>query len=291
MAQGSTYSQSLTSPTFPPTPDHVLCTLVLPTYNASDFIEHTCNRLARFLREHPHFQVLFVCDGCKDDTVQKLAKLLPAMGPRAKVHAYEKNRGKGYAVRTGLSLADTPYMIFTDVDLAYEPDDAESMLDALRGDKASGRRGADMVVVNRASPDSTFLISPRDFGNIYKRHLMSRAFNLWLRRMLPIRILDTQAGFKGMTASAWSRLAPRLECDGFFFDTEMLAHAGALGLDIRQTPAHFKYLDPTTVKMVSHGWSMIWDTLKLRRRLKHTYGKLKGDYTIHEVEADLAAEK
>lgn len=247
-----------------------MCTLVLPTYNASAFIEATCARLTRFLAEHPDFRVLFVCDGCKDDTAEKLRSLVPGMGPRAAVHAYEKNRGKGYAVRTGLSLAETQYLIFTDVDLAYEPDDAVKLLEAMKA-------GADLVVVNRASAESTFLISPRDFGNIYKRHLMSRAFNGWLRLMLPITILDTQAGFKGMTAAAWSRLAPRMTVDGFFFDTEMLAHAGALGLEVRQTPAHFKYLDPTTVKMVSHGWSMFFDTLKLRRRLRKAYGKLEGE--------------
>lgn len=267
----------------PTTVSTLECTLVLPTYNASAFIEQTTQRLTRFLAEHLEFQVLFVCDGCKDDTVAKLTQLLPAMGARARMHAYEQNRGKGYALRTGLSLGDTPYLIFTDVDLAYEPDDAVKLLDAMKA-------GADMVVVNRAAPESTFLVSPRDFSGIYKRHLMSRAFNLWLRSMLPISILDTQAGYKGMTAAAWSRLAPRLQCDGFFFDTEMLAHAGALGLDIRQTPAHFRYLDPTTVRMVQHGWSMIWDTLKLRHRLKSMYGKLDGDYTIHDANLPLSAE-
>jgi hypothetical protein len=136
------------------------------------------------------------------------------------------------------------------------------------------RGGADLVVVNRASAESTFLISPRDFSNIYKRHLMSRSFNWFLRTMLPIRILDTQAGFKGVTAAAWSRLAPRLECDGFFFDTEMLSHAGAMKLKAAEVPVHFRYLDPTTVRMVSHGWSMIWDTFKLRRRLRAQYGRL-----------------
>lgn len=268
---------------FPRVPAALECTLVLPTYNASSFIGATVERLLKFLGTHPHFQVLFVCDGCKDDTAGKLGALLsevpPELRSRIRSHVYTENRGKGYAVRTGLSLGDTPYLIFTDVDLAYDPDDAEPMLAAMKA-------GADMVVVNRASPDSTFLISPRDFSNIYKRHLMSRAFNFWLRKMLPIRIGDTQAGFKGMTAAAWSRMAPRLEVDGFFFDTEMLAHAGAMKLDIRETPAHFKYLDPTTVKMVRHGWSMIWDTLKLRRRLRKRYGKVDNAVAIQALATD-----
>lgn len=252
------------------------CTLILPTYNASAFIGETVVRVSRFVREHPAFCVLFVCDGCRDDTVVNLRGLLaelPGGARQMRVLAYEQNRGKGFALRTAFSKCETPYMIFTDVDLAYEPDDAEKLLAVLKG-------GADLVVVNRASPDSTFLISPRDFSNIYKRHLMSRAYNRWLRMMLPINILDTQAGYKGLTAAAWARLAPRLRCDGFFFDTELLAHAGAMGLDVRQTPAHFKYLDPTTVRMVKSGWAMLGDTISLRRRLRAQYGRLDGDYSV-----------
>lgn len=236
------------------------CTLILPTYNAAAFIEHTARRLADFLSRHPEFLVLFVCDGCTDDTVARLEASRPLMGPRAEVIAYTRNRGKGFALRTGLSRSTTPYRIYTDVDLAYEPDDAPRLLGVLR-------QGADLVVVNRASPHSTFLVSPRDFSNIYKRHLMSRVYNAWLRRMLPITIRDTQAGFKGMTAAAWERLSPHLTSDGFFFDTELLALAGHLGLDVREVPANFRYLDPTTVRMVRAGWNMLWETLRLRRRL------------------------
>lgn len=234
---------------------------MLPTYNAAEFIDATVDRIARFLADHPHFDALFVCDGCSDDTVERLERRRADLGPRGSVHAYTRNRGKGFALRTGLSRCTTPYLIFTDVDLAYEPDDAAHLLAQLKA-------GADLVVVNRASPDSTYLISPRDFSNIYKRHLMSRAYNAWLRAMLPITIRDTQAGFKGMTSVAWARLSPHLRSDGFFFDTEMLAVAGRMGMDIRESPAHFRYLDPTTVRMVRAGWSMMWETLRLRRRLR-----------------------
>jgi dolichyl-phosphate beta-glucosyltransferase len=249
------------------------CTLILPTYNAEAFIGQTVARIRRFVREHPAFEVLFVCDGCRDNTVALLQSLLAEDNNRIRVLAYEQNRGKGFALRTAFSACETPYMIFTDVDLAYEPDDAEKLLAVLKS-------GADLVVVNRASPDSTYLISPRDFSNIYKRHLMSRAYNRWLRMMLPIDILDTQAGYKGLSAAAWARLGPRLQCNGFFFDTELLAHAGAMGLDVRQTPAHFRYLDPTTVRMVKSGWSMLGDTLALRRRLRAQYGRLTGNYAV-----------
>jgi dolichyl-phosphate beta-glucosyltransferase len=236
------------------------CTLVLPTYNAADFIESTVARLRRFVGEHSDWSVLFVCDGCSDGTAQKLAALVDGLAPRIRVEAYESNRGKGYALRRGLSMADTPYRVFTDVDLAYDPDEALKILGLLTS-------GADVVVANRASPDSQFLMSPRDFPTIFRRHVMSRGFNWWLRRMLPIIILDTQAGLKGVSAQAWDILGPRITSEGFFFDVELLARAGAAHMRMEETPILVKYNDPTTVRMLSDGWSMIKDTIRLRRNL------------------------
>ncbi len=243
-----------------PVTQAVYCTLVVPTYNAADFIETSVLRLRRFVAEHPAWCVLFVCDGCTDGTAEKLSALIAGDGPGIQAEVYTQNRGKGYAVRRGMALAKTAYRFYTDVDLAYDPDEALKLLKLLEA-------GADLAVVNRASPDSCFLISPRDFPTIYKRHVMSRSFNWWLRKMLPISILDTQAGLKGMTAAAWEKIGPQLSTDGFFIDVEILAWAGLHGMRVDETPIVFKYVDPTTVRMVSHGWHMIFDTLRLRKHL------------------------
>jgi dolichyl-phosphate beta-glucosyltransferase len=238
-------------------------TLILPTYNAGDFIESSVKRLIRFVAEHPGWCVLFVCDGCKDDTVEKLSALVGGHSTSIRVEAYEQNRGKGYALRRGLNLSTTPFRVYIDVDLAYDPDEAVKIQKLLEN-------GADLAVVNRANPESQYLISPKDFPNIYKRHMMSRSFNWWLRQMLPISIGDTQAGLKGITGKAWETLAPDMTTDGFFFDVELLARAGAAGMKIDESPVFFKYYDPTTVRMVGHGWHMIKDTIRLRRNMRKT---------------------
>jgi dolichyl-phosphate beta-glucosyltransferase len=241
-----------------------ICTIVVPTYNASGFIAQTVADLGRFLDLHPEFCVLFVCDGCTDDTVARLSGLIAGQ-PNMRAHVYLSNRGKGYAVRTGLTLAQTPYRIFTDCDLAYPPEECLRLLKCLE-------EGADMVVVNRASPNSRFLISPRDFPAIYKRHRMSRCFNWFLRKMLPITILDTQAGLKGITARAWQIIESQMMTDGFFIDVELLARAGKQKMRIVEIPVTFNYVDLTTVRMVTHGWSMILDTIKLRWRMAREGG-------------------
>lgn len=243
------------------------CTLVLPTYGAVDFIASTVTRLQHFLLNHPDWCALFVCDGCPHGTAQTLLPLIENLAPQIRLDHYETNRGKGYALRRGLNLARTPFRIYTDVDLAYDPEEAVKIQRLLEA-------GADVGVVNRASPDSRFLISPNEFPRIYKRHLMSRGFNWWLRQMLPIRIGDTQAGLKGLTAAAWEIIGPQMTSDGFFFDVELLALAGAGKLRIEEVPVMVTYMDPTTVKMITHGWAMMKDTLRLRRSLKRAKKKV-----------------
>lgn len=250
------------------------CSLVLPTYNAADFIESTVSRVVRFLRSHPDWCAVFVVDGCPHGTTEKLRPLVEPLFPQIRLQDYTPNRGKGYALRLGLNTAKSPYLIYTDVDLAYDPDEAVKILKLLED-------GADVGVVNRASPDSRFLISPLDFPRIYKRHLMSRGFNWWLRQMLPIKILDTQAGLKGLTAKAWEEIGPQMHNDGFFFDVELLARAGAANMRIDEIPVFVKYIDPTTVKMVTHGWAMIKDTLRLRKNLRQA--KKNVSRTLHET--------
>src|SRR5207302_2164715 len=80
------------------------CTLVVPTYNAASFISQTLTRLRAFVADHPHWCVLFMCDGCSDDTVARISAQLEPCFSSIALHSYEHNRGKGYALRRALSL-------------------------------------------------------------------------------------------------------------------------------------------------------------------------------------------
>src|SRR5437867_8554697 len=93
------------------------CTLVVPTYNAAGFISQTVARLREFVAHHPRWLVLFVCDGCSDDTVARLSAELSRSSAALSIHSYPYNRGKGYALRRALNLVRTPFAVYTDVDL------------------------------------------------------------------------------------------------------------------------------------------------------------------------------
>lgn len=209
--------------------------LILPTYNAAAFLPRTWQQIHCFLRDAPEpWEVLFICDGCTDGSAELLMDLIGPGREDVRVLGYAVNRGKGYAVRRGLQAARAPGRIFTDVDLAYGFDDVCRVADSLRA-------GADVAIASRQHPDSRVVVPPHLQGYAYRRHLQSMAFSTLVRCLLPLPQRDTQAGLKGLSTRAVERILPRLRCDGFGFDCEMLLASREQDLAVVEVPVTVRW--------------------------------------------------
>ncbi|MBX7104805.1 MAG: glycosyltransferase [Gemmataceae bacterium] len=228
--------------------------LVLPAYNPGTRLRQTLHELGDFLAvPGDRWEVLFVCDGCTDGTLDLLNAWKPARGS-ARVISYSPNRGKGYAVRQGLLAASAPFRIFTDIDLAYPFADIERVLRRLRA-------GSEAVIGSRTHSDSIVELPARSLGYAYRRQIQSRVFGRIVRTLLPLTNGDTQAGLKGFTESAVRRIVPRLACNGFGFDCELLTACVRAGIRVEEVPVHVRYDDcasttnfGSTVRMVRELW-------------------------------------
>ncbi|MCI0462130.1 MAG: glycosyltransferase [Gemmataceae bacterium] len=207
-----------------------LTSLILPAYNAEPRIERTWLEVSDFLSNAPgDWEVLFVCDGCTDNTPLLLDRLTRGERRRVRILSHQPNRGKGHAVRVGLRAARGRWRIFTDVDLAYGFDDILRLAAALRG-------GADVAIASRCHPDSRIVLPPRLQGYAFRRYLQGRLFSLLVRWLLPLPHQDTQAGLKGLSARAAEQVLPHLRCPGFEFDCELLTACSCLGLKVVEVP-------------------------------------------------------
>jgi dolichyl-phosphate beta-glucosyltransferase len=238
-----------------------LFSLIFPTYNPGPRLERTWLEVTRFVRkEAATWEILFVCDGCGDGTPGRLEELVGEAGEagRVRVVSYTPNRGKGHAVRRGLEEARGDWLVFTDVDLAYGWDDVVRLADTLRG-------GAEVAIASRTHPESRVIASPHLLGYLYRRHLQSLAFTLLARWLLPLRQRDTQAGLKGLSARAARMLLPRLRCDGFGFDCELLTACVYLGLPVVEVPVSVRYEDTHSTTSLDAMGRMVRDLLRIRR--------------------------
>ena len=242
----------------------VRTSLIFPTYNPGPGIAPVWEATRDFLQSsRDSWEVLFVCDGCSDGTPQRLQSLAGSSRLPVRVLSYAGNRGKGFAVRQGMLAARGDYRIFADVDLAYGFDDIERVAEALWS-------GAEMAIASREHPSSEVVFPPRLLGYLFRRHLQSAVFGALARLLLPIQQRDTQAGLKGMSAAAVRQIVPRLRCDGFGFDCELLTACSRLGLAIEEVPARVRYRDAASTT----GWRtvrrMLGDLFKIRREWRKT---------------------
>jgi dolichyl-phosphate beta-glucosyltransferase len=235
-----------------------LISLVLPAYNPGPDIVHTFRRIRSFLRNAvQRWEVIFVCDGCADGTPERLEYLNRRAFEPIRVLSYPKNRGKGFAVRTGLAAARGRWRIFTDVDLAYSLRDVERLANVLRA-------GADVAIASREHPDSEVIAPARLLAYANRRQLQGRAFGWLARRLLPLRQRDMQAGLKGLSAAAAECILPFLGRNGFGFDCELLTACHHFGISVAEVPVRVRFDSPRT----STGWvkalQMVWELFQIR---------------------------
>jgi predicted glycoside hydrolase/deacetylase ChbG (UPF0249 family) len=236
-----------------------LTSLILPAYNPGRRLECTWNELRGFLAQTSRpWEVLFVCDGCTDGTVERLQELARGEQGRIRVLAHYPNRGKGFAVRRGLAEAHGAWRIFTDVDFAYPPSDVLTVAERLW-------RGADVVIGSRSHPESRVVLPPRLSGYAYRRQVQGMLFSWLARRLLPLRQRDTQAGLKGFSAGALQQLLPLLHCRGFGLDCEILTACARLGLPVVEAPVQVRYDDSSSTTNFRSTLATLGELWQIRR--------------------------
>ena len=201
--------------------------IIVPAYNEDTRIGLTLKTLAAHLERHfPAFEIIVIDDGSTDSTAEKVRQAAAANN-RVALHSLPRNRGKGFAVRTGMMLAQGDAVLFTDADLSTPVEEIDLALAELK-------QGFAVVIASRRHPDS--IIARRQS---WARELIGRGFNKIIRALFSLPFKDTQCGFKCFTKAAAKAVFARATIDTFSFDVEVLMIATALGYSIKEIPVHW----------------------------------------------------
>lgn len=200
--------------------------LVIPAYNEEKIIESTVRSCAEYLegRFPGDWELVVVSDGSTDGTAGILARL-KAEYPRLVTAGYAQNRGKGYAVKTGMLAAQGDCVVFTDADLAYGTGIVGEIADRLF------ETGSDAVIGSRAAAKDGYA------GYTPLRKFMSKTYLLVVRLLTGFPWSDSQSGIKCFTRGAAQTIFSRLTLDGFSFDLEALTIAACHSMRVAEQPA------------------------------------------------------
>lgn len=194
--------------------------LIIPAFNEQSRIGATLKNVEAYLQMlGKPFEIIVVDDGSRDGTLEMLKERSSESGA-LRVVSYEKNRGKGYAVRQGVYAARGQYVAFSDADLSAPIEELTKLFAALEN-------GYDIAIGSRAVKDSIIPVRQP-----FYREMGGRGLNLVVRALATPGIHDTQCGFKLFRGDVARDVFPRCFLNGWGFDVEVLYLARRLGYSI-----------------------------------------------------------
>ena len=116
--------------------------VVVPAFNEAMRLAGSLHVVLDYLERYDGDAELIVVDDGSTDRTADVAADVFGRGERThtKLIRYSANRGKGYAVRTGLLAARAPVALFTDADLSTPITEVPKLVDAIE------RGGCDLVL-------------------------------------------------------------------------------------------------------------------------------------------------
>ncbi len=229
--------------------------LCIPMYNESSIINGTLKTVSEYMKNNfDDYEVLFCDDGSTDDC-RKSVESFP--DPYIKAVGYEKNRGKGAAVRHGVMNAVGDVIIFTDCDLAYGLDVVKSAAKIFEGEPET-----DMIIGSRNLSGDGY------DGYTLIRKLASKAYIKCLSIIGGFKLSDSQCGFKGFRSELAKKIFSECEVDGFAFDFEVIIKAGNYKAKIREMPVKVINHRESKIHVLGDSIKMLGDVRKIKKRNK-----------------------
>jgi dolichyl-phosphate beta-glucosyltransferase len=236
--------------------------IVIPAYNEEDKITSTLTQVVNFMRNFTDsFEVLIVNDGSADKTA---SKVLDYSKDNSEVTLIDNpHKGKGFAVWTGMLKAQGELIYMADADLSAPIEDLKKF------SVWSLEQGFDVVIGSREG------FGAKRVGEPWYRHVMGRAFNLFVQVVAVPGISDSQCGFKLFTKKSAKDIFSRMQVYGadtkeikstFFgaWDVEVLFLARRLGYKIKQIPVTWVYVKSKKFNIIANSVKMARDVLKIR---------------------------
>lgn len=226
--------------------------VVIPAYNEEKRLPGTLPHLWRALnRRFGNFEIIIVDDGSSDKTADYAARFAEEY-PEVRVISYGSNRGKGFAVRTGMLAAKGKYVLFSDADLSTPLREVRKLIRALE-------QGAGVAIGSRALQESKIV----EYQPFY-RVLMGKTFNKIVRFLAVRGIADTQCGFKCFRRESAREIFSQCRIDGFGFDVEVLFVAGKKGIKISEVGVLWRNDTESKVDPIHHSLQMLKEILLVR---------------------------
>lgn len=226
--------------------------IVVPAYNEELRLGSSLPVILDYVRQSGlDAEVVVVNDGSSDETAKIARRVLS--GGAGRVVDLAENRGKGFAVRTGVLEAQGRWVLMTDADLSTPIEEHRRLADYARD------HDLDAVIGSRGLSESNIEVRQN-----FLRETMGKTFNRIIRLGTGLPFRDTQCGFKLIDRERSLPIFRSMIVDRFAFDVEYLFLCQRYGLEVREIPVTWRNAEGSKVSVLADPLNMLWDVARIR---------------------------
>ncbi|MDO8445444.1 MAG: glycosyltransferase family 2 protein [Deltaproteobacteria bacterium] len=226
--------------------------IIIPAYNEETRLPLYLDSILAYLEPQDiSYEIIVVDDGSVDFTAKVVERYVDE-NACIKLIRLPCNRGKGYAVKTGMIQACGSLRLFTDADGSTPIKELERLRDAIDS-------GADVAIGSRALLDDSCTIEAH-----LHRKLIGSIFNFLVSIFAVKGIKDTQCGFKLFTARSAASAFSLQRIDDFGFDVEILFICNKNGYRVSEVPVNWADVKGSKVSLIRDSFRMFTDIFKIR---------------------------
>lgn len=233
--------------------------IIIPAFEEEDRLGDSAGKILNYIEaEKLSAELIIVDDGSRDKTAE-IAEIACSKFPvlQTKVIRYEQNRGKGYAVKTGLLASSGDIALFSDADLSTPIEELPKLVAPIQNgeyDLTLGSRALDRSLIGTHQP--------------WRREQGGKVFNLIVKTLTGLPFWDTQCGFKAFNMRKFRPLLGVMQIERFGFDVEFLYVADMHGLRLKEIPVRWNHDERTKVNVFRDSRRMFNEVLLIRKNAR-----------------------
>lgn len=237
--------------------------ILIPVYNEENKIRNSLQKIINYLNgKDLSYEIVIVNDGSTDRSIEIVRNFFKeSNNPPHTILYFEKNRGKGFAIKQGMLASRGEYVLFLDADLSGSIEEIDKFLPFFESDY-------DVLIGLRKLREVS-----ASKKTLFGRGVLGAGFLLIGKLFLNLKVWDITCGFKCYKKHTVKPIFSKQLIDGWAFDAENLFLAKKQGFKVKTIPIHWTHYDgDSKVKIARDVLRSGWELLKIR------INDLKGHY-------------
>jgi dolichyl-phosphate beta-glucosyltransferase len=236
--------------------------IVLPLYNEEKRLPKLFNQIKKFSNKQKYnIEFIFVDDGSIDKSFALLVKFKKESLKEIKIKiiTYKRNKGKGYAIKTGVLSSKNEWVLTMDIDLSVSFNQINTWVS-----KKLIVKGNYIFFGSRAVKGS------KTIAKKY-RIFTGTIFNFLLRLIIKknfLKINDTQCGFKLYNKKIIKNIFKNIKEYGYIHDVEILIIIRKNEYIVNELPVNWLHQEGSKINIIRDSVKMFFDLIKLKLRHK-----------------------